>query len=243
MPDPSAEVAISAYTPASDTPIVGDRLSAHLIPRVGFNPLVLIPGLSASLTTKPILRPGQVRVSEMLHRYRRGNAQPSGSVSKLFGLTEGWHVPAMAFYMRWVQFRSDDPQLQAYRDNGYPVRDLQSYAGHTIVGFPTAPTIASMEDIEDHLVLAGDASMEDQFEWLRLGEQFWLEGHDVQSYRAGMKTLPDYGNQISYTLKYKPEVTGFDLFKQMLLDQQSTVRCCSVMPQEDGSSYEYLPPG
>lgn len=167
--------------------------------------------------------------------------KPSGSVSKLFGLTEGWHLPALAFYIRWVQFRSDDPQLQGYRDSGYPVRELDTYKGHTIVGFPTAPTIAKMEGIEDHLVLAGDASMEEQFTWLRLGEAFWLEGHDVQSYRADMKTLPDYGNQISYTLKYKPEVTGFDLFKQMLLDQCSAVRCVSVMPQEEGSSYEYLP--
>ena len=167
--------------------------------------------------------------------------KPSGSVSKLFGLTEGWHLPALAFYLRWVQFRSDDPQLQAYRDCGYPVRELQTYKGHTIVGFPTAPAIATMEGIEEHLVLAGDASMEDQFEWLRLGEMFWLEGHDVQSFRAGMKTLPDYGNQISYTLKYKPEVTGFDVFVEMLKTQQSSVRCCSVMPQENGSSYEYLP--
>jgi adenosylcobalamin-dependent ribonucleoside-triphosphate reductase len=167
--------------------------------------------------------------------------KPSGSVSKLFGLTEGWHLPALAFYLRWVQFRSDDPQLEAYRANGYPVRELETYKGHTIVGFPTAPAIAQMEGIEEHLVLAGDASMEDQFAWLKLGEAFWLEGNDVQSYRAGFKTLPDYGNQISYTLKYKPEVTGFDLFKQMLLDQTSGVRCVSVMPQENGSSFEYLP--
>jgi len=168
--------------------------------------------------------------------------KPSGSVSKLFGLTEGWHLPAMAFYIRWVQYRNDDPLLEDFRKSGYPVRELQTYKGHTIVGFPTAPTIGTLEGIDDHLVLAGDASMEDQFKWLALGEAFWLDGHDVQSYRADMKTLPDYGNQISYTLKYKPEVTGIDLFKQMLLDNQASVRCCSVMPQEDGSSYEYLPP-
>jgi len=119
--------------------------------------------------------------------------KPSGSVSKLFGLTEGWHLPAMAFYIRWVQFRSDDPQLDAYRKNGYPVRELETYKGHTIVGFPTAPTIATLDGIEDHLVMAGDASMEDQFTWLRYGERFWLDGHDVQSHRADMKTLPDYG--------------------------------------------------
>ncbi|MGB3797601.1 MAG: hypothetical protein WA957_15015 [Alteraurantiacibacter sp.] len=170
--------------------------------------------------------------------------KPSGSVSKLFGLTEGWHLPAMAFYIRWVQYRNDDPLLDEFRAKGYPVKELKTYKGHTIVGFPTAPTIATLPGITDHLVLAGDASMEDQFEWLRLGERFWLDGHDVQSHRADMQTLPPFGNQISYTMNYKPEVTSFDVFKQMLIDHQSKVRCCSVMPQEEGggSSYEYLPP-
>jgi ribonucleoside-triphosphate reductase (formate) len=145
--------------------------------------------------------------------------------------------------MQWVQFRSDDPQLEKYGSSGYPVRELETYKGHTIVGFPTAPTIATLDGIEDHLVMAGDASVEEQFAWLQLGEAFWLEGHDVQSYRAGMKTLPDYGNQISYTLKYKPQDTDFDSFMAALTTHMPSVRCVSVMPQEDNlsSAFEYLP--
>ena len=54
------------------------------------------------------------------------------------------------------------------------LRELEQYKGHTIVGFPTVPAISELEGIEDHLVLAGDASMEDQFTWLRLGERFWV---------------------------------------------------------------------
>ncbi len=168
--------------------------------------------------------------------------KPSGTVSKLFGLTEGWHLPSMLRYLRWVQFRNDDPQIEKYRAAGYPVRELQVYRGHTIVGFPTEPAIASLEGIDDHVVMAGDASMADQFKWLRLGEAFWLEGHDPISYLENMKALPDYGNQISYTLKYKPEVTDFDTFYEMLTTEQFMVRCCSVMPQSDDmSAYEYLP--
>ncbi|RYG98655.1 MAG: hypothetical protein EON58_06495 [Alphaproteobacteria bacterium] len=168
--------------------------------------------------------------------------KPSGSVSKLFGLTEGWHLPSMLRYLRWVQFRNDDPLIKTYSDLGYPIKELQTYKGHTIVGFPTVPTISLLEGIEDHLVTAGEASMEDQFEWLRLGERFWIEGYDVDAHLADMKLLPDYGNQISYTLKYQSEVTGFDLFKQMLETKLPTVRCVSVMPQDDGNSaYEYLP--
>lgn len=168
--------------------------------------------------------------------------KPSGSVSKLFGLTEGWHLPSMLHYMRWVQYRNDDPQLDDYRELGYPVRELKVYRGHTIVGFPTEPTITTLDGYLDAAVTAGEASMDDQFQWLRLGEAFWLEGHDPQSFLAGFKALPDYGNQISYTLKYRPNETSYDTFKDMMALHQPTVRCCSVMPQSDDmTAYEYLP--
>ena len=149
----------------------------------------------------------------------------------------------MLRYLRWVQYCNDDPLIDSFRELGCPVRELKVYKGHTIVGFPTVPIITTLDGIEDHIVTAGQANMRDQFEWLRLGEAFWLEGHDVQSYLAGIKTLPAYGNQISYTLKYDPDATDYDTFRARIEDQQPTVRCCSVMPQDTlgASAYEYLP--
>lgn len=162
--------------------------------------------------------------------------KPAGTTSKLFGLTEGAHLPAMAEYMRWVQFKSDDPLVADYRARGYPVRDdLKQYRGMVIVGFPTAPTIARM-GMGDQLVLAGDATPHEQYRWLML-----LEAHYIRGTRPDGTPLADTGNQVSYTLKYKPEDTSFELFRQTLLDMQSQVRACSVMPQEDSSAYEYLP--
>ena len=49
------------------------------------------------------------------------------------------------------------------------------------------------------------------------------------------------GNQISYTLKYVPEIVDYKHFKDMIKQHQSTVRACSVMPQADISAYEYQP--
>lgn len=168
--------------------------------------------------------------------------KPSGTVSKLFGLTEGWHLPSMLRYLRWVQYRDDDPLIAQYRDLGYPVRKLETYRGHTIVGFPTAPTITELDGIESHLVTAGEASMADQFEWLRLGERFWLEGYRVGEHLAGAKQGERYGNQISYTLKYRPAETSFETFAAMVRTHQPSVRACSVMPQSDDmTAYEYLP--
>ncbi|WP_439534030.1 hypothetical protein [Polymorphobacter sp.] len=162
--------------------------------------------------------------------------KPAGTTSKLFGLTEAAHLPAMAEYLRWVQFRLDDPLVADYRARGYPVRDdLKQYRGMAIVGFPTAPTIARM-GMGDKLVLAGDATPMEQYQWLML-----LEAHYIRGTHADGTPLPDTGNQVSYTLKYKPGETSFALFRQTLLAMQSQVRACSVMPQEDGSAYEYLP--
>lgn len=172
--------------------------------------------------------------------------KPAGTTSKLFGLSEGKHLPAMAHYLRWVQFRDNDPLIPEYEAQGYPVRrDLKTYEGTAIVGFPTEPTIASL-GMGDQLVLAGDASPEEQYKWLQLNEFFWLEGGCVSEYLEGKGARPGearFGSQISYTLKYKPNETSFEEFTAMMLEYQPTIRCCSVMPEIDSndSVYEYLP--
>lgn len=155
--------------------------------------------------------------------------KPAGTTSKLFGLTEGWHLPGYKFYLRWVQFRSDDPLVKTYADNGYPTRSLKTYEGTTIVGFPTAPIISTL-GMEDKLLTAAEATPEEQYRWLQLGEKHWIVGNGE-----------DRGNQISYTLKYDPNVVDAKQFGDMIRKYQKTVRCCSVMPQEDKSSFEYLP--
>lgn len=159
------------------------------------------------------------------------------TTSKLFGLTEGYHLPSLSWYLRWVQFRSDDPLVKEYKKNGYPHKDLKEYEGTTIIGFPTAPIIAEMGIPEDKFITAGEASMEDQYTWLKLGEKYWIHGVDEN----GDLIKEDIGNQISYTLKYKPDEIDFKSFKDMILKHQSNVKACSVMPQTNLTSYEYQP--
>jgi hypothetical protein len=161
--------------------------------------------------------------------------KPAGTTSKLFGLTEGAHLPSMREYLRWVQFRSDDPLIKEYAKKGYPVKNLKTYSGTTIVGFPTQPEICKL-GMGDKLVTAGEATPEEQYEWLRLLEKWYIRGCDEND-----QPLPDTGNQVSYTLKYKPEEVAFDKFMATLLEGQSSIRCCSVMPQTDNTAYEYQP--
>lgn len=162
--------------------------------------------------------------------------KPAGTTSKLFGLTEGAHLPSMREFLRWVQFRSDDPIVEDYKRRGYPVKVLKTYSGTTVVGFPTRPEICKL-GMNEKLVTATEATPKEQFQYLRLLEKYWIRG--VQE--DGVTPLEESGNQISYTLKYNPGEISFEEFKQTLIEGQSSVRCCSVMPQTDISAYEYQP--
>jgi hypothetical protein len=142
----------------------------------------------------------------------------------------------MREFLRWVQFRNDDPIVKEYKNNGYPTKVLKTYSGTTVVGFPTQPEICKL-GMGDKLVTAAEATPEEQYQYLRLLEKYWIRGVDED----GITPLPESGNQVSYTLKYNPIVTSYDEFVRTLLEGQSSVRCCSVMPQTDSSAYEYQP--
>jgi ribonucleoside-triphosphate reductase (formate) len=161
--------------------------------------------------------------------------KPAGTTSKLFGLTEGAHLPSMREFMRWVQFRNDDPLVEEYAAKGYPTRKLVQYTGTTIVGFPTRPAICQM-DGGDWIVTAAEATPEEQYQFLRLLEKYWIVGVDEDE-----KPLKNTGNQVSYTLKFDPEIVSFEHFLDTLIDGQFSIRCCSIMPQADTSAYEYQP--
>jgi len=161
--------------------------------------------------------------------------KPSGTVSKLFALTEGAHLPTMREYLRWVQYRHDDPQVKKFAKMGYPTKELKSYKGTTVVGFPTQPLICKL-GMDDKLVTAGEATPEQQYRWLMLLEKYWIVGVD----EAG-NPLEDTGNQVSYTLKYDPKRVKYADYAEMVRKYQGEIKCCSVMPQQDSTAYEYQP--
>ena len=164
--------------------------------------------------------------------------KPAGTTSKLFGLTEGAHLPARRQYLRWVQFkgvkseagwaRDADPLLGDYEARGYPVRSLQSFPGMSIVGFPTLPLIQRL-GIGDRLVTAPQASPTQQYRWLGLLERHWIGA--------------ERGNQVSYTLKIFTDRYDLDAFRDLVLRHQPEIRCCAILPSRPDSElgYEYLP--
>lgn len=161
--------------------------------------------------------------------------KPAGTTSKLFGLSEGAHLPAMREYIRWVQFRNDDPLVKTYKRKKYPVKQLRTYEGTTVIGFPTQPEICKL-GMNGELVTAAEATPEEQYKWLMLLEKYWIVGINETG-----QPLEDTGNQVSYTLKYKKDLVDFAHYKKMITKYQSQVKCCSVMPQQDTTAYEYQP--
>lgn len=162
--------------------------------------------------------------------------KPAGTTSKLFGLTEGVHLPNMQWYLRWVQFHKDDPLVEEYKNNNYPCRTLEQYKDTVIIGFPTEPVIAGL-GLGDKFVTASEATPEEQYQWIMLLEKYWIVGTD----KEGNLLEKDTGNQISYTLKYNPDKVSYDDFSKSIMNNQSKVKCCSVMPMSDTNSYEYTP--
>jgi adenosylcobalamin-dependent ribonucleoside-triphosphate reductase len=164
--------------------------------------------------------------------------KPAGTTSKLFGLTEGAHLPARRQYLRWVQFRGrrdkggwtadSDALLAEYEARGYPVRPLQSFPGMAIVGFPTLPLIQRL-GMGARLVTAPEASPEDQYRWLALLERHWIGA--------------ERGNQVSYTLKVFTDRHDLARFREMVLAHQPGIRCCAILPSrpDHALGYEYLP--
>lgn len=161
--------------------------------------------------------------------------KPSGTVSKLFSLSEGAHLPAMREYIRWVQFKEDDSIVKQYKKHKYPFKELKSYPGTVAIGFPTQPEICRL-GMNGKLVTASEATPEEQYQWLMLLEKYWIVGVDEKG-----KSLPDTGNQVSYTLKYDPELVDFDQYKEIVLKYQPLVKTCSLMPKIEETAYEYQP--
>ncbi|MFT8711711.1 recombinase [Komagataeibacter rhaeticus] len=165
--------------------------------------------------------------------------KPAGTTSKLFGLTEGAHLPARRQYLRWVQFKGvqradgmwetgSDPLLADYARRGYPVRALRSFPGMSIVGFPTVPLIQRL-GMGARVVTAPEATPAQQYRWLELLEKYWIGA--------------EQGNQVSYTLKIYTDRQDLAGFRAIVAANQPHVRCCAVLPSRPDSDlgYEYLP--
>lgn len=164
---------------------------------------------------------------EGTHTYQYANGVVShNTVGKVMAATEGGHLPPVDYYLRWVLISKDSDDHRLHEKMGYPIRDVShKYAGYVIVGFPTRHPIVNI--MGDDIVTTEDTTIEQQYQFLRLFEKYWLGGDNNH-------------NNLSVTLKYDPKKVSFDQFMTMILTNQPTIRCAAIMPQIPSEELEEI---
>lgn len=97
--------------------------------------------------------------------------KPSGTVSKLAGVSEGIHFQYDKFLIQRIRFQSNDPILQAVQLAGYKIEDDVYSANTKVVEFPVKAAAAD----EDNFISAGDVSIEEQFATQQFMQTYWAD--------------------------------------------------------------------
>jgi len=97
--------------------------------------------------------------------------KPSGTVSKLAGVSEGIHFHYDEYLIQRIRFQSNDPILQSVQLAGYKIED-DTYSKNTkVVEFLVK---APSADIEGFLS-AGEVSIEEQFATQAFMQRYWAD--------------------------------------------------------------------
>lgn len=97
--------------------------------------------------------------------------KPSGTVSKLAGVSEGIHFHYDKYLIQRIRFQSNDPILQSVQLAGYKIED-DTYSKNTkVVEFLVKAPSAD----EDGFVSAGEVSIEEQFATQAFMQRYWAD--------------------------------------------------------------------
>lgn len=139
--------------------------------------------------------------------------KPSGTVSKLPGVTSGMHWAPAPYYWQVMRFQSDSEYVTQLRAAGHPCYDLHpNEPNTTAVYFPcaTRPGVKSESEVS-------------------IWEQY-LCARNLQHYYAD--------NQVSCTIKFKP--SEVDQVLPVILDAENNLKSISFLPSTD-HNYEHAP--
>ncbi|EMF02416.1 ribonucleoside-triphosphate reductase, adenosylcobalamin-dependent [Streptomyces mobaraensis NBRC 13819 = DSM 40847] len=157
---------------------------------------------------------------------------PTGSVSKLSGVSEGLHPIYAKYFNRRIRFSSIDPkqieQLKNYEEQGYHVEDCV-YAPFTkVVTIPTEDTL--IQEVNNAGINAGgadrvvecadDLSVDDM-----LAVQAFYQEHFVDS-------------AISFTVNFDPNKVSKQALRSALLKYMPDIKGTTVLPE---GSYAQAP--
>lgn len=90
--------------------------------------------------------------------------KPSGTVSKLPGLSPGIHYHTSAYMIRRIQFQKNNPMVQYLKDLGFTVRDAATTPNAVVVEFPTKAPTAEMEGFRSGCEVSAKEQLEFQYQ-------------------------------------------------------------------------------
>ncbi|WP_205439448.1 ribonucleoside-triphosphate reductase, adenosylcobalamin-dependent [Halobacillus ihumii] len=97
--------------------------------------------------------------------------KPSGTVSKLAGMSEGVHFHYDSHLIQRIRFQANDPLLVAIKLAGYHIEDDEYSANTKVVEFLVEAPSAN----EDGFIGAGEASIEEQFANQAFMQRYWAD--------------------------------------------------------------------
>lgn len=141
------------------------------------------------------------------------SVKPSGSVSKLPGVSSGVHFHPSPFYFQTMRFSSDSDYVQRYRNANYRVVDLDNQERTSVVYFGcNAPPGARTE--------------QDVSAWEQL-----IHAVNMQKYWAD--------NQVSVTIKFAPSEAK-EIGPMLQYSELGNLKAVSFLPRAD-HGYEHAP--
>lgn len=97
--------------------------------------------------------------------------KPSGTVSKLAGVSEGMHFSFDKYIIQRIRFQDSDPLIPAMREAGYHI-EKDAYSENTMVAeFPVKAEGAELKSF----VSANDVSIEEQFATQSFLQTYWAD--------------------------------------------------------------------
>lgn len=105
------------------------------------------------------------------HSVKHTTVKPSGTVSKLAGVSEGMHFHYAPYLIQRIRFQEDDPLLPALEACGYKI-EPDVYTAHTMcVEFPVKADHAEASDFAS----AGSVSAEEQLATQAFLQRYWSD--------------------------------------------------------------------
>jgi ribonucleoside-triphosphate reductase (thioredoxin) len=102
---------------------------------------------------------------------KRTTVKPSGTVSKLAGVSEGVHYHYDKYLIQRIRFQANDPLIPAIKMAGYHIEDCVYSANTKVVEFLVKAASAD----EEGFISAGEVSIEEQFAVQAFMQKYWAD--------------------------------------------------------------------